>query len=104
MGISPPDDVLAAAYAPKAEKPKKPEIRFIILHETILQSWLRDLSTYMLAVGLIGTGLVMGSSAMQWFGFLTVLAITYYKGTGKNQFSFEEARAYIDKLEKELKE
>lgn len=42
----------------------------ILLHETALQSWLRDASSYCLIVAVIGTGWAMGSSAMQWLGFV----------------------------------
>jgi hypothetical protein len=46
---------------------------FIIVAETPLKSWLRDLSAYAFVVGVIGTGVLLESSAMQWVGFCAVV-------------------------------
>lgn len=49
----------------------------IILHETALQSWMRDASSVVMFVALIGIGVYLDSSAMQWvgaiLGFLTII-------------------------------
>lgn len=51
---------------------------FVIIHESILQSWVRDFSTLALFVGLVSIGIVLGSAALQWIGaavgFITILA------------------------------
>ncbi|GMB80512.1 hypothetical protein NN6n1_12940 [Shinella zoogloeoides] len=52
-----------------------PKTQFIIIHETPLQSWLRDASSFMLFACLIGLGVVVGSTAMQWAGFFVAVII-----------------------------
>lgn len=59
-----------------SREPKK-AAKIIIIRETVLQSWLRDLGTFAMAAGLIGVGWALGSTAMQWFGFIaTVIFLT----------------------------
>jgi uncharacterized protein (AIM24 family) len=74
----------------------------IIIHETFVKSWLRDLSTFTLFVALIGLGIVLDSGAMQWMGaiiaFLTIMA----KASGvqkKNRRTIAEARKFLDDIE-----
>lgn len=40
----------------------------IILHETVMQSWLRDIGTFAMTVGVISVGVILNSDAMQWVG------------------------------------
>ena len=76
----------------------KPEI--IILHETVLQSWLIDASTLAMFVALIGIGVFLDSSAMQWLGaIIGFLALTSRANSSKKRMSFDEARKRIDELE-----
>lgn len=74
----------------------------VIIHETVVKSWLRDLSTFALFSAMIGVGWFLDSSAMQWMGaiiaFITILA----RATGlhkKNRKNIAEARLFLDDLE-----
>jgi len=51
----------------------KPETQYIVIHETVLKSWARDASTFVLFGGLISIGILLESSAMQWAGFFVAI-------------------------------
>lgn len=73
----------------------------IVLCETTLQSWCRDLSTFALFAGLIGLGVYLESSAMQWVGAIIAFTVTIAKSTGlhkRSRKTVAEARAFIDEL------
>ena len=53
-----------------SDAPSKPAT-VLYLHETVAQSWLRDIGSFAVAFSLMGVGHLMGSSAMEWFGFVT---------------------------------
>jgi hypothetical protein len=74
-----------------------PKTQFIILHEKPLQSWIRDASSFALFACLIGLGVVVGSSAMQWAGFFVAVIITIGRaGMMKaKRMSRAEAIAYL---------
>lgn len=79
----------------------KPEV--IILHETVLQSWLIDASTFVMFLALIGIGVFLDSSAMQWIGaIIGFLTISSRAAGRKNRLSFNGARKRIDELEASL--
>lgn len=68
--------------------------------ETIAQSWMRDASSYALAVALIGSGVWVESSAMQWLGALVFFVVSISKGSGLiKDMTIEQAREYLDNLE-----
>jgi len=73
------------------------ETQFIILHEKPLQSWMRDASSFALFAGLIGLGVVVDSTAMEWAGFFVAVIITLGRaGTMKaKRMSRAEAIAYL---------
>lgn len=77
----------------------KPQV--IILHETVLQSWLRDASTFALFVGLIGIGILLQSVAMQWIGAIIGMFCLATIKISK-RLSFDGARKYIDEVEASL--
>jgi len=58
---------------------------FIIIHETALQSWMRDASTFTLFAGLIGVGILADSSAMQWAGFFVAIVVCISRASGKTK-------------------
>lgn len=73
----------------------------IVENETALQSWTRDASSFVLAVALIGTGIWLGSTAIEWIGALVFLVVSVSAG-GKliKTMTIEDARNYLDELEK----
>jgi uncharacterized protein (AIM24 family) len=78
------------------------EIPVVIIHETVLKSWLRDLSTFALFAALIGLGVFLNSSAMQWMGAIIAFLTVCGKASGlhkKNRKSIAEARQFLDELE-----
>lgn len=77
----------------------KPQV--IILHETVLQSWLRDASTFALFLALIGIGILLQSVALQWVGaIIGMLCLATVKIS--KRLSFDGARKYIDEMESSL--
>lgn len=79
---------------------KQPEI--MVLYETTLQSWARDSSSVAGFVALIGIGVWLDSSAMQWvgaiLGFITIIGRTISLGN-RNKFTIEQARKRLDEIE-----
>lgn len=78
------------------------ELPVVIIHETILKSWLRDLSTFALFAALIGLGLLLNSSAMQWMGAIIAFLTIFGKASGlhkKNRKTIAEARQFLDELD-----
>lgn len=79
----------------------------IILHETALQSWIRDASSAVMFIALIGIGVYLESSAMQWvgavLGFLTIIgkAINHHN---QSKMTVEQARKKLDAIDAALSE
>lgn len=74
----------------------------IIIHETVAKSWMRDASTFALFGGLIGVGILLDSSAMQWMGAIIAFITIIEKSTGlhaKNRMTIDQARKRLDELE-----
>ncbi len=69
-------------------------VRVIPDTETVLKSLTKDLGTYLLIVLVIGTGVYLQSSAMQWVGFLLLIAVALSKTTVK-KMKPEEAIKFI---------
>ena len=57
---------------------KTNKTKLVLIYETPLQSWISDAGSFLTAVSLIGVGVWLDSSAMQWTGaalfFLTLTA------------------------------
>ena len=49
--------------------------RYVVIHETLTQSILRDLVSFVTTVGIIGVGVLLDSPAMQWFGFVIAMLV-----------------------------
>lgn len=77
--------------------------QIMIIKESARESWLRDTSSVVSFVALIGIGIVLDSSAMQWvgaiLGFIVILdrANRLFKN---NRFTIEEARKRLDEIER----
>jgi hypothetical protein len=79
---------------------KKPEV--ILLYETVAQSWARDASTFALLLCLIGMGVILQSSAMQWFGAVVgfiVICNRAGEAFKKNRMTIDQARKRLDEIE-----
>ncbi|MBB5663230.1 hypothetical protein GGE68_001406 [Rhizobium leguminosarum] len=75
---------------------EKPETKFIVITESVFQSWARDASTLALFVSLIGIGIALDSSAMQWTGAIVGFIATAAKATGKaKKLTKEQALRFI---------
>lgn len=78
---------------------KRAETTFIMVHETTLQSWARDASTFALFVSLIGVGIMLDSSAMQWMGAIIAFIVILSKANGKmKRMTRDEAMAFLSSL------
>jgi hypothetical protein len=78
----------------------KPEV--IIVHETVLQSWLIDASTFAMFLALIGIGVFLDSNAMQWIGAIIGFFTIVGRASRKQRLSVGEARKRLDELEASL--
>ena len=73
----------------------------IVIHETWIESAKRDLFSVICVGAIIGPGVFLGSSAMQWFGFLMLLVIVVSRVVGlrkKMGMTPDEAMAKIKEL------
>lgn len=59
----------------------EPEKVYVVVRETVTQSWLRDAGTFATFAALIGLGVFLDSTAMQWAGFL-IAVVTVVARTG----------------------
>lgn len=79
---------------------KSPEI--IILHETTVQAWVGDASSVVMFVALIGIGVWLDSSAMQWvgaiLGFITIIGKAVSR-QNKCKMTIAAARVRLDEIE-----
>lgn len=74
----------------------------LVQKESVLTSWLRDASTLALFVGLIGIGVYLESSAMQWSGAIIafICSLAWASGEKKSStYDIDGARAELDRLE-----
>lgn len=73
---------------------------FVVITESIFQSWGRDIGTLVLFVGLIGIGIALNSSALQWVGALVgfIAIISRANGKAKN-LTKEQAIKFIQELD-----
>lgn len=76
---------------------KKTEV--IVIHETVLQSYLVDSSTFLLFAALIGVGVYLDSSAMQWVGALIGFITMAGRISRLNRMTIEQARKRLDAIE-----
>ena len=68
--------------------------------ETLAISWGRDLGSVSLFAVMIGSGVYVGSSAMQWAGFFLAFIILFgWAAKVAPKMTITEAREYLDKLE-----
>lgn len=72
----------------------------IVLHETPLQSWVRDASSVVMFITLIGIGVFLESNAMQWVGAILGFLVIIGKAANlSNKMTVSEARAHLAALD-----
>lgn len=75
---------------------------FVIIVESAAKSWLRDSSTFVLFVALIGIGWALQSSALQWVGAIVGFVIIAAKGSGRSKsLTKEDALKFISEMSDE---
>ncbi|RJG46540.1 hypothetical protein [Mesorhizobium sp. DCY119] len=81
----------------------KPKPEILVIHESVWHSFVRDATTFLMAVSIIGVGVLLASTAMQWVGAIVFfLAVAGTAAAHKNRMTIEEARKRIDELEATL--
>lgn len=72
----------------------------LIIHETVLGSWMRDAGSYLLLLGSVGTGVYLESAALQWIGGLMAIVWMIAKpGMEKMTYDIDGARRRLDEIE-----
>ncbi|WP_434733738.1 hypothetical protein NL154_05560 [Rhizobium sp. YTUHZ044] len=78
---------------------EKTEVKFIVITESIFESWARDASTLALFASLIGIGIALDSSAMQWTGAVIGFIATTARAAGKaKKLTKEQAIRFIQEI------
>jgi hypothetical protein len=78
----------------------KAPTQFIVITESIFQSWARDASTLALFVSLIGIGIALESSALQWVGAFVGFTVIMARAAGKaKKLTKEQAISFIKGLD-----
>ena len=81
---------------------EKTKTQIIVIHETVLQSWARDIGTFAMFFALIGIGWLINSSAMQWAGAIIAFIAIVQRASGKvERLTIAGAREKLDELEHE---
>ena len=84
---------------------KEPERKLIVIREGWLESAKKDALSVLCAFAMIGPGVLLNSSAMQWAGFFVLLLIAVSRASGlreKHAMTLEEAEAYLADLRTEI--
>lgn len=74
----------------------------IIVHETIWKSYGRDAGSFAMVAGMIGIGVYLDSSAMQWLGAILAFAAILSSGVAmrnESRMTVPEARKKLDEIE-----
>ena len=67
----------------------------MLLHETVWQSVARDITSAVMVVGLIGSGVWVGSTAMQWLGFILFWLVLLVRANSKIRYTPQQAADYL---------
>lgn len=72
----------------------------VIADDRLWKSVISDIVTFAMILAVIGIGVVLDSSAMQWTGALMLWCIAIGRAFGHKNKTIAEAREYLDNLEK----
>lgn len=85
---------------------KKPDLRVLVIRETLTESIISDLITLIVIVLLIGLGVFLQSAAMEWIGFFMacvfLIGQATMRGRARKIFTIAEARRRLDEIERDL--
>lgn len=73
----------------------------IMIRERFTESLAKDAASAVMVIGIIGIGWTLGSSAMQWFGFILASVVLVGHGMDamkKRKYTLDEARELIDAM------
>lgn len=77
----------------------------IIIHETIKEAVVHGGASLITGIALVGMGKWVESSAMEWLGaVLTILTVVARSLSINRIFTIEDARAELDRIEREGKQ
>ena len=62
------------------------KITVIMIHETVLGSWLKDLGSVITLLGTVGIGVWIGSSALQWIAGLVWIVWLISRASKEGRF------------------
>ena len=75
---------------------------FVLLHETVRESWLRDLGSFCSVTALWSMGYFAESPALQWVGVILALVLIWSRAANKMRKTMkfrmtpDEARRFLD--------
>lgn len=72
----------------------------IIVREGVVQSLIKDAGTFLMAVALVGIGVLLASTAMQWIGaFVFFTSVIALHQRDNLTMTVPEARKRLDEIE-----
>lgn len=83
------------------------ERNVLLIRETVWESIASDGFTFIMVMALVGLGRVIESTALQWVGAIAFFAITMNRAKlflEKRTFTVAEARAELDRIEREARQ
>ena len=80
------------------------ETKIIIIHETMLQSYINDAGTFGGLILSCYVGYLLDSSALQWIaGLLLIIGIIYRSVSGyKNHYTVDGAQEELDRIKAKI--
>ena len=96
----PAEQVVIVREVPKIER----KLEIIIIHESLWESLLSDLGTFVAVTGIGVVGWFLNSSALTWVALLMFFVMAVFRTTTKKtgRLSVEQARDRLDQLEQEF--
>ena len=87
----------------KVKQSMTPKPKYLLVHESIAASLIKDAGTFAIVGGLIGVGIHFDSVVLQVFGAIMALIVMVGQAASRSTvtecFTIDEARAALDKME-----